>query len=115
MDKRRLLICTIGGIIAGIMCSAGGLLSGNISTFSFFEISAPFYNRIMIGFILGISRLKINYLTHGALMGLLVSLITSIAFLEDNLAGFAFFTVAGIIYGVLIEVFATKVFKAKMV
>ena len=115
MDKRRLLICTIGGIIAGLMCSAGGLLSGNISALSFFDISAPFYNRIMLGFILGISSLKMNYLAHGALIGLLVSLITSIAFLEDNLTGFVFFTVAGIIYGVLIEVFATKVFKAKII
>ena len=69
----------------------------------------------MLGFFIGISNLKINYIVHGIMIGLLVSLITSIPFLEGNIKGFLFFTFAGIIYGFLIEVFATKVFKAKIV
>jgi formate-dependent nitrite reductase membrane component NrfD len=66
----------------------------------------------MLGFIIGISNLKMNFLLHGALIGFLVSLITSIPFLEGGITGFLFFTTAGIIYGILIELFATKVFKA---
>jgi hypothetical protein len=68
----------------------------------------------MLGFFIGISRLKINYLLHGALIGFLVSFINSVSFLEKNLRGFLFFTIAGIIYGLLIEFFATKVFKARI-
>jgi len=112
MKNKRLLICTIGGIIAGIICSAGGILSGNIAEFSFFAVAGPFFNRLMLGFIIGISSMKMNYLLHGMLIGFLVSLISSISFLEDGISGFLFFTVAGIIYGLLIELFATKVFKA---
>jgi len=45
-------------------------------------------------------------------MGFLVSLISSVSFLEDGITGFMFFTTAGIIYWLLIELFATKVIKA---
>ncbi len=111
MNTKRLLVCTTGGLVAGFICSAGGFLSGNIAELSFFAIAGTFFNRIMIGFFIGISRLKINYLLHGMLIGFLVSLINSISFLENNIKGFLFFTIAGIIYGLLIELFATKVFK----
>lgn len=114
MKSKRLIICTIGGIVAGIICSAGGYLTGNIQTFSFAAVAPAFFNRIMLGFLIGISGFKINYLVHGVLMGLLVSFMTSISFLGPELRGFMFFTAAGIIYGVLIELFATKVFRAAM-
>jgi hypothetical protein len=115
MGKKRLLICITGGIIAGLICSAGGILSGNIQSFTFFAVAPAFFNRIMLGFILGISTLKINFLVHGIVIGFFVSLITSMPFLEENIKGFIFFTVAGIIYGILIELFATKVFGAKII
>ena len=114
MKNKRLLICIIGGFIAGILCSIGGYLSGNILEFSFFPIAGTFFNRMMLGFVIGISRLRINYLLHGMLIGFLVSLISSISFLENGITGFLFFTIAGIIYGLLIELFAIKVFKAKL-
>jgi hypothetical protein len=115
MKNKRLIICTAGGIIAGILCSAGGLLSGNIAEFSLFAIAGPFFNRIMLGFIIGISNLRINYLLHGVILGFLVSLINSISFLESGMKGFIFFTGAGMIYGLLIELFASKVFHVKPV
>ena len=114
MKDKRIIICTIGGLVAGIICSAGGILSGNIAEFTFFSIAGTFVNRLMLGFFIGISRLKINYLLHGILIGFLVSFINSVSFLEDGLSGFFFFTIAGMIYGALIELFATKVFKAKI-
>jgi len=114
MKNRRLVICTFGGIISGLICLAGGHLSGNIPELSFFTIAPTFFNRVMLGFVIGISNLKMNFLFHGALIGLLVSLITSIPFLEGGITGFLLFTAAGIIYGILIELFASKVFKAKV-
>ncbi len=114
MQNKRLLICTTGGLVAGIICLIGGFLSGNIAELNFFAIAGTFFNRIMLGFIIGISSLRINYLIHGMLIGFLVSLINSISFLENSTMGFLFFTVAGIIYGLLIELFATKIFKAKI-
>ena len=114
MKNKRLLICTIGGLAAAIICTTGGLLTGNIAEFTFFAVAGVFVNRLMLGFIIGISRLKMNYLLHGVLMGFLVSFIISVSFLENNLKDFIFFTVTGMVYGLLIELFATKVFKAKI-
>lgn len=113
MKDKRLLVCITGGFIAGIICSIGGHLSGNIPELSFFPVAGTFFNRLMLGFFIGISRLKTNYLLHGMLIGFLVSLISSISFLEDGITGFLLFTLAGIVYGLLIELFTTKVFKAK--
>jgi len=55
-----------------------------------------------------------NYFLHGMLLGFLISLINSLSFLKDGIRGFIFFTIAGIIYGLLIEFFANKVFRASL-
>jgi hypothetical protein len=114
MKNKRLLICTIGGLLAGIICYSIAVLCGWIIEFSFFEFVSILFNRLMLGFFIGISHLKINYLLHGILIGFLVSFINSVSFLENDLKGFLLYTIAGIIYGFLIELFATKVFKAKI-
>ncbi|HBI37601.1 MAG TPA: hypothetical protein DDY71_08140, partial [Spirochaetia bacterium] len=49
-------------------------------------------NRILMGFVIGISRWKINYLLHGAILGLIVTLSTSIGLLTQNLIGFSIYT-----------------------
>ncbi len=112
MNNKRLLICTTGGVIAGIICLVGGHLTGNIKELAFSEVAPTFFNRIMLGFVIGISTIKINYLLHGILIGFLISLISSIGFTGPDLTGFILFTTAGIIYGFLIELFATRIFKA---
>jgi hypothetical protein len=113
MNKKRLVICIIGGIIAAFICIMGMKSSGRM------ELTTPILlsgigNRILIGFVIGISGWKINYLLHGALMGLIVTLSSSIVMLPDNMSGFLMYTVAGIVYGLLIELCATKLFKAPM-
>lgn len=71
-------------------------------------------NRTMIGFCIGISNLKgMNYLVHGIVMGLLVSLLMSVYPLAmGDMMGFILLSVAGAIYGLLIELIVTKLLKA---
>lgn len=88
--------------------------SGGSADISDVALISSIGNRILIGFVIGISAWRIHYLLHGTLMGLIVTLSISIGILLDSVAGFLMFTVAGLIYGFLIELFATKVFKAKM-
>ncbi len=114
MNTKRLTVCTVGGIVAGIICTVGGHLSGNLEALTFSAVAPTFFNRVMLGFVIGISTIKINYLLHGILIGLLVSLISSIGFTGPGLTGFILFTAAGIIYGFLIELFATRIFRAGM-
>jgi hypothetical protein len=112
MNTKRIIICTAGGIIAGILCMIGGVITGNIVEITLLGIFPLFYNRIMLGFLIGISSLKLHYLIHGALIGLLVSLISSFLFMHENIVGFMLFSAAGIIYGALIDLIATKVFRS---
>ena len=111
MNTKRIIICTIGGIVAGILCMIGGIITSNITEITLLGVFPLFYNRIMLGFLIGISSLKLHYLLHGALLGLLVSLISSFLFIEENIVGFMLFSAAGIIYGALIDWIATKIFK----
>jgi len=110
MKTKRIIICTIGGIIAGIICMIGGYFRGFITEITILGLLPFFFNRIMLGFVIGISNLKLHFLINGALIGLLVSLISSFAIIENSLIAFASFSIAGIIYGVLIDWIATKIF-----
>ena len=91
-----------------------GIKSGGSADISNAALISSIGNRILIGFVIGISAWRIHYLLHGALVGLIVTLSVSIGILFDSVAGFLMFTIAGPIYGLLIELFATKVLKAGM-
>ena len=111
MNGKRITICVIGGVIAGIICVLGMKSSGRM------EVTTPILlssigNRVLIGFVIGISGWRMHYLLHGALIGLLVTLSSSVAI--PNMNGFLLYTIAGMVYGLLIELAATKFFKAGM-
>ena len=113
MNVKRLIICVIGGIIAAVICVMGMKSSGRM------ELTTPILlssigNRVLIGFVIGVSGWRINYLLHGTVIGLLVTLSSSVAILPDNLNGFLLYTIAGMVYGLLIQLVATKVFKTGM-
>jgi len=69
-------------------------------------------NRLLLGFVVGISSWKIKHHLHGALLGLILSLTISIGFLPDEFLKFTLYTGAGIFYGIMIDWLATDVFKA---
>ncbi len=113
MKIKRLVVCIIGGLVAAGVCIVGMKSGGNVNLTTTVLIST-IGNRILIGFVIGISSWRIHYLVHGALIGLIVTLSASVIILPQNIKGFVMYTFAGIVYGLLIELFATKVFKAKM-
>lgn len=116
---KRLIIATILGIIAGFICcklaSSGGeelapALRANIIS-----------GRAMIGIAIGLNKFNMK---HWAISGLVLGLIFSIpsgfgAMLANNseysTTQLFFMTVfMGMIYGLLIELITTVLFKAKM-
>ena len=110
---KRLLFSLIGGIICAIICTIGRIFLIQGITLPVL-ITSAIGNRILIGFVIGISRLRINYLLHGALIGFLITISYSIGMLlEKNYIGFVMYTTAGIIFGLLIEIFVTLIGKAK--
>ncbi|MBU0520288.1 hypothetical protein KJ564_15270 [bacterium] len=116
MDKKRFLICLAGGLIAGLVCAYGGndKVAEDVRTMVFISVVL---NRAFIGFVIGISAWKMHWALHGSLIGVLGTLPMSVPLIVTPEAGpnaFLIFTIAGLVWGVLIEVTASVVFKAKM-
>jgi hypothetical protein len=114
MNKKRLLICMLGGVISALICLAGSQIIFGFPPIAWKTISITVANRLLLGFAIGISGWGIHYLFHGAILGLAFSLSVSIGFLPQDLLPFVLYTFAGILYGTFIEWLATDVCKAPM-
>jgi hypothetical protein len=113
--KKRILIATILGLIAGLLCVTGGKLMFGM-TFTPLALLFVMTSRLMIGFVIGISALQLPWLQHGVFIGLIIGfpfpvydLITG----QGILISFAAF-VMSIVFGISIEFVTTFVFKAPM-
>jgi hypothetical protein len=109
---KRLILSLVGGVLCAVICTIGKIVLNPTISLSLL-LSAAIGNRILIGFAIGISRLKMNYAAHGAMIGLIVTLSYSIGTISRDLAPFAIYTGVGVVYGILIELFVTKLCNAK--
>jgi hypothetical protein len=126
--SKRLWIALIFGLLTGLVCGLLGIsqIKPEYKAMIFFS---AFLNRGFIGFVIGISCWRIGWLLHGVLIGLIGSLPMSFPLLFNPnsaqasinpetaysaLALFIMCTVAGIVWGFIIELFTTIVFKAPM-
>lgn len=111
---KRITIATIFGLICGVICMMLSTSNAPIPLAIKMQILA---NRTLIGLAIGISVLKMKWWIHGPLMGLVFSL--PLGFSSMMATGFSpiwMFSITvlmGIIYGFIIELFTTVVFKAK--
>ena len=118
VNQKRLIVATISGLFCGFICY--GLASsgpGVLPTPAAFQIIAE---RTLIGFAIGISVLRLkNWAIHGLVMGLVLSIPLALSglmapenpeFSKTNM--FVWTVVLGMMYGVLIELVTTKLFKA---
>lgn len=115
MYAKRFWLCLICGVIAGLLCGWTGYAQTpeEIRTMAFLQ---ALLNRTFIGFVLGISAWKMAWATHGMVIGFLGSLPMSFPLIFTDQAGFTVFlmyTVAGIVWGFLIELVTSVVFKAR--
>lgn len=107
MSAKRVILSTLLGVVAGIVCY---LLSRGNMTYTSGMIAGVILNRALIGFVIGISGWKkMPYLLHGIIIGLIV---TSLMAVYALLEGAIMLLVAGAVYGLLIELIVTKLFKA---
>lgn len=109
----RITAATVLGIIAGIVCWQLGKSSGKV-TFDTPMILGTVANRALLGFVIGISGLRgLNYLLHGALIGLIATIPMALYPLAGgDWVSFALLEVAGAVYGFVIELVVTKLLKA---
>ncbi|MDY6826512.1 MAG: hypothetical protein SVV67_04960 [Bacillota bacterium] len=108
MLTRRMAVSLITGAILGVVCVAGALIRsgsglGGVYFFAFW------YNRLLMGFVIGLldgdGRKELTgLLIRGALVGLVVSFAFYSATGFGDLVGF----IVGAIYGIIIEYAAYK-------
>ena len=119
MKIKRLIIATLLGLVSGFVCYGMASSGGNeITTLLAINIIV---GRMLIGFGIGISRFQMkHWAIHGLVMGLIFSIPAGLGAMlgpenpEFNHAMmFTSTIVMGIIYGFLIELFTTVVFKAR--
>ena len=108
---KRIAIATICGVVAGLVCVSVGAIAG-------LKITLPVFgwailNRTLLGFVIGISALRLHWAWHGAIMGLLVgSLFSYSVWMVGDRAWLVPALLAGsMIFGLAIEFFTTVVFK----
>jgi hypothetical protein len=107
MSVKRVILSTLLGVVAGIVCY---LLSRGNMAYTSGMIAGVILNRTLIGFVIGISGWKkMPYLLHGIIIGLIV---TSLMAVYASLQGAIMLLIAGAVYGLLIELIVTKLFKA---
>jgi hypothetical protein len=110
MRAKRILIATVFGFITGFLCYLGGRygLKIEISISNLFMI---LLHRGLLGFVIGISVLRMHWALHGILLGLIVGLpsVPGIILGEGGLAYF----VMGPVWGLIIELCTSVVFRAE--
>jgi hypothetical protein len=112
---KRLCIAILFGIITGLLCAYGGKWKmGDAMTAAM--MWEAIFNRAFIGFAIGISAWKLGWFLHGILLGFLGTLPMSIYAASDQCSFGAFITLSifGILWGFVIELFTTVIFKAPM-
>ena len=107
---KRLGIAVIMGIICGLLCAVGG------KTFAEEQMTnsvmwSLIFNRAFIGFAIGISAWRLGWVLHGIVIGFLGTLAMSV---YGDVGDFFMISIFGILWGFLIDLFTTVVFKAPM-
>ena len=116
MYAKRFWLCLILGFVAGLICAWTGnsQTPEEIRTMVFVSVVL---NRAFIGFVIGISAWKMGWALHGIVIGLIGSLPLSLPLIYNPQAGFGIFvlyTIAGAVWGFLIELVTSVLFKARM-
>jgi len=115
--SKRIFIASLMGFFAGIFCLLGGIMVLD-NDYSVWQVVYVLLHRTIMGFVIGISSLKVKWYVNGGLIGLIIGIlfvlyeqITKEFFGYQDWVIFALIP-TGIFYGLFIEYMTTKVFKA---
>jgi len=107
---RRTIVTTILGFIAGFICYWASRKTVVYTTPMMWSV---ILNRTLLGFILGISGLKWNYVIHGLVIGAIASIPLAVPAFISSAAGGWLILIAGAIYGLIIELITSGLLRFK--
>ena len=106
LKTKRMTVSLLCGAILGVVCILGAIMrSGGTAGIAF--LFALWFNRLLMGMVIG--AIKEDAGTNGLILrGVLVGFIVSFAFFSA--AGYSDWVsfLAGIVYGIIIEMFARR-------
>jgi hypothetical protein len=108
----RILVATLMGVVMGVIC-ASVASAGHLLTLTTVTLVWILLNRTIMGFVIGISGLKLHWAWNGIILGVIVGLIFSYYFyMDEHSLKMALLTPIGnALYGFLIELVTTVVCK----
>jgi hypothetical protein len=112
---KRIIIATLTGVLMGIFCWQGGVILGLLENPPEIHIANIIAHRALMGFVIGISALRMNWAAHGIIVG---SVVGSVFTLFDAYVGMPTWVLWGMLlpgnaaYGLIIEFVTTKLFRA---
>ncbi len=110
MRGMRLLLTTALGFVFGVVCWL--LASSGQPSMPAGMAWSIIFSRVLIGFVIGISAWKINYMLHGIILGFIVSIPMALGSLSfQGIKIFLGTLIMGIIYGFLIELIVHLIIK----
>lgn len=109
---KRILIATFFGLVAGVICASGAFL-GHVFAFSYAALAFTLLNRAIMGFVIGISGLKLRWGWNGFFLGIIVGSIFS--YYLHMKVGPSYLPLINLfvngLFGLMIEFFTTVVFR----
>jgi len=112
MRGSRLLVTTLLGFVFGVVCWL--LASSGQPAMPAAMSWSIIFSRALLGFVIGISAWKMNYMLHGIILGFIVSIPMALGALSfQGLKIFLGTLIMGMIYGFLIELITHLIIKEK--
>jgi len=111
---KRILVASLFGLVAGAICASGAFY-GHLLKYSVVTLVFVLLNRVVMGFAIGISGLRLRWGWNGIFVGMAVGSIFSYFMFMTNGPGplpVVNFFVNGV-FGLTIEFFTTVVFKQR--
>ena len=106
MNTKRVLISVALGAVFGAICAYGTASNIPEGLPLMPILAATFYDRVLIGIVIGIADcIKAQPALRGAVLGAIVSVVIAI---PSGTTGGAILIGAGIVYGVIIDLVATR-------
>ena len=116
---KRIIIATLSGLLFGFVCFGFACSSGDLPFPVTLQIIA---SRTLIGLTIGLSSMRMHWALHGTIIGALYSVPLGISGLMapetpefSSTMMLVSTIVMGLIYGLLIELITSVLFKAKQV
>ena len=108
VKSARLVSTTLLGLVFGIICM---LLSKYTADVDYWPMGVSFLlHHTVLGFVIGVSLLKMNWALHGVFWGFLFGLFLAISRIGTPQNAWSVFS-AVVIWGFLIETLTAKAFK----